>query len=313
MVLAAAGSLRSVAAACADLSGHTFASANDRDGFLAFAANGQVVWYPEPGVLLPGLWRCEGDLARLRLVDAPPELAEDAITVDGGRLAWNDSVFVLADDPAASVVASIDDQHDPALDRCENLAGSIYEIRSLEGLPGNVDPSAPRRPYLQLFEGRRGRWVPARGETQAISWICDDRGLQVAYSGKPVLFERAPGGFTFGRAPVRRFRPRGEAAKPVALDCAGLRGRAFEIGEREPARSDPFVSADPKPRPPSLVFATDAQRVEWIDVEETLRSLDYTCDTSGVVVKIGGSPSRMAFDGLGLRWLAQPVRPVVSP
>lgn len=284
---------------CDALAGHTLEGAG---GFLAFAEKGQVVWYPEPGVLLPGLWRCEENAIRLRLLDAPPDLDEDALDLAGGTLRWNEIAFAFVDDPPRRLPIA-EPPYDPAQDRCENLVGAIYEIRTLEGLPGSVEPGSPRRPYLHLAAGH-GRWVGARGETQTITWHCDDTGLRVAFGGKPVLFERDERGFRFGRAPVRRFSPR----LPDTLDCASLKGRAFEIGERG-MRSEPFESADPEPRPPSLVFDAAEMRIVWVDADRTSRTLDYTCDENGVRVDAGGSPSRMTFDGAGLRWMAQPVRP----
>lgn len=285
---------------CDALAGHTLEGAG---GFLAFATNGQVVWYPDAGVLLPGLWRCdESGSVRLRLLDAPPELDEDVLSLAGGVLTWNEIAFTFADDPP-SRVAIAEAPYDPAQDRCENLVGAIYEIRSLEGLPGSVEPGSPRRPYLQLAAGH-GKWVGARGETQTITWHCDEKALRVAFGGKPVTFERDERGFRFGRAPVRRFSPRA----PAALDCGALKGRAFEIGER-PMRSEPFESADPEPRPPSLVFDAIETRVTWVDADRTTRTLEYTCGEDGVRVEVAGSTSRMTFDGASLRWMAQPVRP----
>lgn len=95
---------------------------------------------------------------------------------------------------------------------CSEMSGTTWEIRSLEGLPasadrmtGETDGSAPRRPHL-VFGNGTGTWTEVDGEKVFFGYLCDDRGLTLTLSGKPLRMEREPDGFRFAGAPVRRFK-----------------------------------------------------------------------------------------------------------
>ena len=221
---------------------------------------------------------------------------------------------------SAVVLLAVDAPSEPA---CPDLIGSTWEIRSLEGLPasadrmiGEKDGAAPRRPNL-IFGTDRGTWTRADGQKESFGYLCDERGLTITLSGKPLRMEREPGGFRYAGAPVRRFTP-----KAPALTCENLPGKTFEIGTTGLPKStlgkngfasdlEPVATAPPGPRAPWIKFA--GLTVEWVTLDGPRVSVLYECDEKGVRVEHEHQRLLMPWHEDGLMWFGSPARPYAAP